>query len=334
MIYSMPALRTATAAPRLARLSTTTLAIVALAGAAALWGTSFVAAKVVLAEIPPVTLACLRFVIAALVLLPLTWWSGGRPVFSRDAALLGLTGVSLFFLCQYAGLRLASAADATLILGGALPLLTTLLGFVVLEEKLDRWQLGGLACSLLGAGIVALTSGESRGGSTPLGLGLLFLAAASGAVAFVVGRRVFRGPRLMPTLAGSTVYGVLFLVPAVAFELRGAGMAMPSERALFVLLYLGAGCSALAFALWAYGLRHLTATQNALVSNLELPIGLLAALLLGEALGWGHLAGAPLIVAGAVLAAAAPRQEHGRSDAGRATQPGSPPRSTPAPLLE
>jgi drug/metabolite transporter (DMT)-like permease len=305
-----PALHSVTtASPTRARLSTTTLAILALAGAAALWGTSFVAAKVVLAEVPPVTLACLRFVIAAVVLLPLSL-RRRRPVLNRDAALLGLTGISVFFLLQYAGLRLASAADATLVLGGGLPLLTTLLGFVVLAEKLDRWQLGGLTCSLLGVALVAL-DGEGRSGSSAWGLGLLFLAAACGAISFIVGRRVFSGPDLIPTLAGSTVYGVVFLLPVAAFELHTVGLAMPSQRALLFLLYLGAGCSALAFALWAYGLRHLTATQNALVSNLELPIGLLAALLLGEALGWGQLAGGPLIVAGALLAAAAPRREGG-----------------------
>ena len=292
----------------LPRLSTTTLALLALAGAATLWGTSFVAAKVVLAEVPPVTLACLRFLIAAVVLLPLSL-RRRRPVFSRDAALLGLTGISVFFLLQYAGLRLASAADATLVLGGALPLLTTLLGLAVLAEKLDRWQLGGLICSLLGVAVVALNSANGRGSSSGWGIGLLFLAAACGAISFVVGRRVFSGPDLIPTLAGSTIYGVIFLLPVAAIELHSVGLVMPSPRALVFLLYLGAGCSALAFALWAFGLRHLTAAQNALVSNLELPIGLLAALLLGEALGWGQLAGGPLIVAGALLAAATPRRE-------------------------
>lgn len=307
-MFSTPALRTTWATwSRFPRLPTTTLAVLALAGAAALWGTSFVAAKVALTEIPPVTLACLRFTIAALILLPLSFRGGGRPVLDRDATLLGLTGISLFFLCQYAGSRLASAADATLFLGGGLPVLTAPLGLVVLEERLDRWQLGGLICSLLGIAVVALGGGT---GASPWGAGLLFLAAACGAIAFVAGRRVFGGAGLIPVLAGSTVYGVLFLLPPAAIELRATGITPPSGQIILIVLYLGAGCSALAFALWAYGLRHLTVTQNAVVSNLELPIGLLAALLLGDALGWGRLVGGPLVVVGALLAAVSPPREN------------------------
>jgi drug/metabolite transporter (DMT)-like permease len=163
--------------------------------------------------------------------------------------------------------------------------------------------------------VVALGSGGA--GASPWGTGLLCLAAACGAIAFVAGRRVFSAGKLVPVLAGSTLYGVLFLLPPTVLELRAAAIAPPSGQVLLILLYLGAGCSALAFALWGYGLRHLTATQNAVVSNLELPIGLLAALLLGDALGWGHLVGGPLIVAGALLVAAAPpRERHANATPG------------------
>ncbi len=69
-----------------------------------------------------------------------------------------------------------------------------------------------------------------------------------------------------------------------------------------LLLYLGGACSALAFALWAYSLRHLTVTQVAVVGNIELPIGVsAAALLLGEGLGRGELLGGGLVLLGAWL---------------------------------
>jgi drug/metabolite transporter (DMT)-like permease len=77
----------------------------------------------------------------------------------------------------------------------------------------------------------------------------------------------------------------------------------PSRDGLLLLVYLGLGCSALAFALWAFGLRHLTAAQNAVFGSLELPVGLAAAaLLLGEVLGPAQLAGAALLLTGALLA--------------------------------
>jgi hypothetical protein len=103
--------------PRVPFLSTATLAVLAPVGVAVLWGTSFVASKAALTEMPPVTLACLRFVVAALVLVPLAWWSGFRPSFDRRSALLGLTGMTLYYFFLNVGLHEASAAEATLFLG-------------------------------------------------------------------------------------------------------------------------------------------------------------------------------------------------------------------------
>ena len=135
------------------------LAALALTAAATLWGTSFVAAKVVLAELPSVTVAFLRFAIAAAVLAPLACRGGSRLALGAQPALLGLTGVTLFFLCQNAGLRQTSAAHATLILGGGLPVLTALLAAGSLGERPTRRQLTSLACSLAGVVAVAGSGG-------------------------------------------------------------------------------------------------------------------------------------------------------------------------------
>lgn len=97
------------------------LAVLALAGTTALWGQPFVAAKAVLQDVPPVPLALLRFALAAAVLVPLACRGSSHPALGRPPAPLGLSGVALFVLCQHAGRRHASAADATLILRGGLP---------------------------------------------------------------------------------------------------------------------------------------------------------------------------------------------------------------------
>jgi drug/metabolite transporter (DMT)-like permease len=93
----------------LPRPRTATLAVMAMTGAALLWGTSFVAAKAVLAEVPPTTLALLRFAIAAIVLVPLARRGGSRPALGRRGASLGLSGIALFYVCENAGLRFAGA---------------------------------------------------------------------------------------------------------------------------------------------------------------------------------------------------------------------------------
>jgi drug/metabolite transporter (DMT)-like permease len=285
----------------LVRLPVAMAAALALIGAAALWGTSFVASKVVLAQLPPVTVACLRFAIAAAVLVPLAYRGCSRPALGPQAMLLGLSGITLFFLCQNAGLRHTSAAHATLILGGGLPILTALFGACVLDERPARRQLVGLCCSV--SGVMAVAGFGWAAGSTLRGDGLLLLATIAGATYTILGRRAFAGADMLAVLAGSTGWGALFLVPPALAEVVLTGVPRPSLETVGVLLYLGLGCSALAFALCAFGLRHLTAAQNAIISTVELPVGLLAAtVLLGEVLSPLQLVGSVLLLAGATFA--------------------------------
>jgi len=286
----------------LPRVPVSIVAALALTAAAILWGTSFVAAKVVLADLTPVAVAFLHFAIAAVVLVPIACRGGGRPALGVQPALLGLTGVTLFFLCQNAGLRQASAAHATLILGGGLPVLTAMLAACCLGERPTRRQMTGLTFSLAGVISVA-TAGVGNADSSLWGDGLLALAATSGAAYAVLGRQAFTGPDPLGVLAGSTLWGALFLVPPAVTEAVVSGATWPSKDGLLLLVYLGLGCSAFAFALCAYGLRHLTAAQNAVFGALELPVGLgAAAVLLGEVLGPTQLAGAALLLTGALVA--------------------------------
>jgi drug/metabolite transporter (DMT)-like permease len=279
------------------------LATLALVGAATLWGTSLAATKAAMAALPPTQLACLRFLIGALLLGLLSMWGGGRPEFSLRTALLGLTGVTLYFATQNAGLQHAPAGDATIILGGGIPLASSILGITFLRERLGKLQLAGLICSL--AGMILVGSMMNGGGDhSALGLILLLAAVLSGAIYSTLGRRAYQEANLMPILAGCAIFGATFLIPIAMLEARSTGLPVLTVHSVGLLVYLGAGCSALGFALWAFGLRHLTAVQNALVSNLELPVGLVAAAMLGEHLHGSALVGGLLVVIGAMLAVA------------------------------
>lgn len=279
------------------------LATLALVGAATLWGTSLAATKAAMVALPPTQLACLRFLIGALLLGLLSLRSSGRPEFSVRTALLGLTGVTLYFATQNAGLQNAPAGDATVILGGGIPLASTILGITFLRERLDRLQLAGLICSLAGMVLVGSMMNE-EGAHSALGLMLLLAAVMSGAIYATLGRRAYQEANLMPILSGCAIFGAIFLIPIAIVETRSTGTPILTAHSVGLLVYLGAGCSALGFALWAFGLRHLTAVQNALVSNLELPVGLLAAAMLGEHVQNTALVGGLLVVIGAMLAVA------------------------------
>jgi drug/metabolite transporter (DMT)-like permease len=279
------------------------LAGLAVAGTATLWGTSMAATKAAMTDIHPAQLACLRFLVAGVLLSLLARGTGSRPDIGWRAASLGLTGVALFIGIQNMGLQSARAADATIVMGGALPAASATLGLIFLREHLEPVKLVGLLCSVTGISLVGLTM-QGDDASSLTGVALLLVAAISGAVYATLGRKAYQARNLLPLLAGCAVYGALFLAPAAILEAHVAGAPLLHPQSVGLLLYLGAGCSALGFVLWAFGLRHLTALQNALICNLELPVGLLTAALAGERLQGEALAGGLLVVLGATLAVA------------------------------
>ena len=277
-------------------------AVLALVLANVIWGTTFVATKPMLDRVPPLTIATGRFAVALLILLPLVWRAGGRPTLGREAALLGFTGVFLLYLTQNVGLDYTSATNGALIHGG-IPVLTALLAVPVLRERLDRRRLGGILTSMAGVAAVVLLGSSAGLGGAALGDALLLVSAVALAAYLVLGRRAFPSGGSLEMVAGVACYGLLFLLPASAIELTVRGMARPTGGDLLGLLYLGAVASALAFALWAYGLRHLEAGQAAVFANLTPLVGVaVAALLLGEQVSAVQLGGGLLILGGVWLA--------------------------------
>jgi drug/metabolite transporter (DMT)-like permease len=290
--------------------------ILALVLASLLWGTADVAGKLALAAIPPATLAALRFGVALAILWPLARLRGGPRVPARITAPLGLLGVALTFLLQNLGLDRTAAANASL-LQGAAPVLTVLLAAVVLRERLGSRRLWAIGTAMVGVGAVTLPGGD---GLRLPGVGdALVLASTACFAAFVVlGRRAFPAYGTLPVLAGMAAWGTAALLPTAAVELwlTGPSAVGPGEVAL--VLYLGAGCSALTYALWGYALRHLEAGRAATFDALIPVIGIAAAVLvLREAPLALHLVGGALVVAGvglvvcepAPVAAAAPARQ-------------------------
>ena len=88
--------------------------IAALLGASAIWGASFVLAKLALVELALAHVLLYRFVFAVVPFLPILLVTGVRPK-RRDLGLFALTGflmVPVTFLLQVGGLLFTSATSA------------------------------------------------------------------------------------------------------------------------------------------------------------------------------------------------------------------------------
>ncbi len=143
-----------------------------------------------------------------------------------------------------------------------------------------------------------------------LGLGDALVLASTGCfAAFVVlGRRAFPVYGTLPVLAGMAAWGTAALLPVAAVESWLLRPAAIGTADVALVVYLGAGCSALTYALWGYALRHVEAGRAGTFDTLIPVVGIVTAVLvLREApLAW-HLVGGALVVTGVWLAVCEPR---------------------------
>lgn len=255
-------------------------------GATVIWGASFVIVQKALEEIPVFHLIAYRFVLAALLLLPLAWgrWT---PGVRRDGIVLG---VILFvgFALQTAGLLWTTPSRSAFLTALSVVLVPV---FGLIAGRGLRW--GPAVGSVLAfAGVWTLYGPEASGGEFGRGDALTVACAAVFAVYPLVLEKITRrnplGPLAVTQFAVVAVLALpsLLLDPPSARELTG--------EPLVAVLLVGVLATAAAFAAWLYAQRHLSAVEAGVILALEPVIAATISVALGvepwtAALGFGGL---------------------------------------------
>ena len=280
------------------------LAVVALAALALIWGYNWVVMKVGLRYSQPFTFAALRTLLGAaalLALLPVLH----RPLRPRAVGytlLIGLLQTTGFVGLIMWALQSGGAAR-TSILTYTMPFWLVLMAWVVLGERLKRLQ--WFAVGLAAGGLLLILSPWRLQGvfSSLLAVGAGVCWAASAVVAKLLQRR--QSVDLLSLTAWQMLLGS---VPLVVIALATwSGPPVWSPTFIWALAYNVVLANALAWFLWLYALRVLSAGRAG-IGTLAIPvIGVAAAALqLGERVSPLEAAGMALIVgalaAGAFLA--------------------------------
>ncbi|MER5795744.1 EamA family transporter [Streptomyces sp. NPDC001980] len=269
------------------------VAITAVAPVA--WGANYYVTHEFLPADRPLYGAALRALPAGLVLLALrrqrprgAWW--------WRSAVLGLLNMSVFFVLVYAASQLLPTSVASTVMAVS-PLTMMLMAWPLVSERPRAAQ---LACAVLGLGGVCLMLLTGvKGTSVP---GVLASAAAMLVSAFghVLTKRWSAGTDVLASTAWQLTAGGLFLLP-VAAAVEGAPPALSAPEVL-AFGYVSLIATALAFAAWFTGLRHLSAGAVGLIGLLNPVTGvLLGTVLAGEVLTGRQLCGLVLVLAGVVL---------------------------------
>ncbi len=290
--------------PRIGRVRGSALILVSVA---VLWGGTWPAGKLAAAHVAPATVAVVRFALACALLWLWARLRGARPGLPGRAdvplvLVLGASavfGYNLFFLY---GLRLAPAADGSILVPGLIPILTTLLAWPVLGDRPPLRAALGFAVAL--AGLVLVVDPVGGFGTRRLQGDALLVGAALCWPWYTLAAR--RATARFGTIAANlyaTGAGCLLLLP-VSF-LPGGGwsaLAHASAGAWASIVYLGVFGTMLSFVLFFEGVRAVGASRASAYTLLVPIFGVLfSVLVLGERLRPTLAAGGAVVLAGLAL---------------------------------
>ncbi|CAN5741406.1 DMT family transporter [soil metagenome] len=263
----------------------------ALAGAAFLFGSTFLVVKDAVSEAEPVPFLAVRFGVAAAVLWPLARRRPGRPG-EVHAGLAAGVALGAGYLLQTAGLQDTSSSTSAFITY-LLVVIVPLLSAVVLRRPPHRVTVVGLALAV--AGLALLTGGGDagfgRGEALTLGCAVAFAAHI-----VVLAQVAPEHDPVRLTFIQLLVVGGGCLLPG--FALGGYQFA---GSAWLAAVGLGVCATALAFVLQVWAQARVGPTRTALLLLLEPVFAAVLGYVAGERLGIGGLAGAVLILAAIVV---------------------------------
>jgi drug/metabolite transporter (DMT)-like permease len=273
-----------------------------------LWGSLPVANKIGVASLSPLSFAAWRAVIAALMFVPVLPFlmrrnaSRNWPPSAGDLGWLAVVGAlqtALFFYGVSEGLRRTPAGVAAVILNMQ-PLLTALLAYLALGERLSLRTVAGLSIAFLSLPFVTL-DGRSAA-FDPVGYGALAAATLCWSVSILVFKRKLasRVPPVAATI-GQLWIGALILLAACIAAGRTQTPEFTSAMVNSVL-YTALFGTCIPYVLWFVLLRRLSASHMSAFTFL-IPVFavIFAYIVLGETLSNTQLLGAAGAVSGVAL---------------------------------
>jgi DME family drug/metabolite transporter len=251
----------------------------------------------------PVGVGAARILVggAILVLVALARRGGGTTTrWAPGPVAAAAVAVAVYQLAFFAAVADTGVAVGTIVALGSAPTLAGLFEWILDRRRPSgRWAAAtALAC--LGVAALALAGGEADVSAT--GIALAVTAGAGYATYTLAAKRLMRDGHA-PGSVMAAAFGLAALILLPALVASGPGwLGHPGGIAL--ALFLGTIPTALAYLLFANGLKRLTASETATLTLAEpLTAGILGAVVLAEPLSGGSVAGSGLVLAGLLVLA-------------------------------
>ena len=268
-----------------------------------IWGSTWLFIKLGLKDLPPLTFAGIRFVIAAIILFSLIALRRVPfPTNRRDLLLLAVTGILSFSLNyglvfwgeQYISSGLAALLQSTLPAFGLI-----IAHYYLPGERMTLPRIAGVLLGVLGVGVIFSNQLQVSGPRALWGSAALVLSAFCAAYANVLVKTY--GLNLQPSVlaAGQMLFGLVPLL-LIGIPLEGNPLKYHwTPVAVFSLFYLAIVGTVIAFVLYYWLLHNMDVTKTMLIALVTPVVAVvLGMLVLKEELNWRTLFGGAMIMLG------------------------------------
>jgi drug/metabolite transporter (DMT)-like permease len=267
----------------------------------AIWGSTFLVIRIGNESVPPLWAAALRLALATVILGLIARATGQRlprGAAFRAAFWYGFLVFGVNFPLLYWGEKTVPSG-ITAILYATIPLSTALFARALDLERLDALKLGGALIALAGTGAIFYGELESPIGAIPL------IAIVVGTLSASLGGVLLkRGPTqsaVVSNAVGAAVGAIVCFALSLLF--REPHSIPRTTDEWFPVLYLTLAGSVGAFVLYAWLLKHWSATRASYISVIVPIVAVaLGALVRDEHLTRSSFIGSALIMAGVISA--------------------------------
>ena len=253
-----------------------------LAIACTLWGIQPVAIKLIVAEMDPVIMIPIRYVLLAIIFFIIMKAKGETRFLPLKSCVwilffMGFWGITISNGTQFLGLKYSSATNATLI-GSTAPAITAFLATIFTKERLNPLQWLGIIISFTGALFLISNGSLDMILNISFNFGdILFLIGEIGwCVYCLISVPVMKKMSVIAVTAWAGLFGA---VQTAIYGQFTTGLFVPELSTIamisFAFVVLGGGVTAMIC--WNIGVKHVGASTSSIFLNLLPVVGIITA---------------------------------------------------------
>ncbi|SOC16676.1 EamA-like transporter family protein [Ureibacillus xyleni] len=274
-----------------------------------LWGGNFVIGRAVTGEIPPITLAFLRWCVAFILFFPIAYkklkvdWPKIKDNW-KIVLILSLTGVAAFNTLVYIGVYSTTSINASL-MNSLTPIFIYILSFFALKIRVTKNQMVGTLISIIG--VLFILSGGKLSNIISFSFNkgdlIILVAVLCWSIYSLLVKQYSNRLPGFSTFLVTIAVGAIMLLPFTVYELVTLDHAIIwSPKTIGAIFYVGVFASIVAFLSWNTGVVKIGANRASIFLNF-IPVfaTIFATIFIGEQLQVPQVIGGLAVISGVIL---------------------------------